>query len=270
MPSAIASTSTAPASAAGSGTSSSRAEPAWPGITVMARTARSLGARRAWDAAARDPAGYGLEPGAARGGRRRHRPGDVVRRRAGLDMGVRGHAVAGASLAFVLALSCAGCCRGSRPRAPVRSGWWPSSSPPASCGRARGRREPRRLQRAGLARRAGRRARGARAHPRARAAKRLRRRDLADRRQFLTAAAVGAGALVAWQVQRPLQRALGLPGGERRFTGSYDAGSFTGNDFPPPRGSPTIRARAGAGRGRRAGCGASSRCAPASSPAATS
>ena len=33
-------------------------------------------------------------------------------------------------------------------------------------------------------------------------------------------------------VQRPLQRALGLPGGERRFTGSYDAGSFTGNDFP--------------------------------------
>ena len=63
-------------------------------------------------------------------------------------------------------------------------------------------------------------------------AKRPRRRDLADRRQFLTAAAVGAGALAAWQVQRPLQRALGLPGAERRFTGSYDAGSFSGNDFP--------------------------------------
>jgi hypothetical protein len=63
-------------------------------------------------------------------------------------------------------------------------------------------------------------------------AKRPRRRDLADRRQFLTAAAVGAGALAAWQVQRPLQRAAGLPGAERRFTGSYDAGSFTGNDFP--------------------------------------
>jgi hypothetical protein len=69
------------------------------------------------------------------------------------------------------------------------------------------------------------------AHALARA-KRPRRRDLADRRQFLTAAAVGAGALVAWQVQRPLQRALGLPGAERRFTGSYDAGSFGGNAFP--------------------------------------
>ena len=63
-------------------------------------------------------------------------------------------------------------------------------------------------------------------------AKRPRRRDLADRRQFLTAVAVGAGALAAWQLQRPLQRALGLPGAERRFTGSYDAASFSGNDFP--------------------------------------
>jgi hypothetical protein len=63
-------------------------------------------------------------------------------------------------------------------------------------------------------------------------AKRPRRQDLADRRQFLTAATVGAGALVAWQVQRPLQHMLGLPGAERRFTGSYDAGSFSGNDFP--------------------------------------
>jgi DMSO/TMAO reductase YedYZ molybdopterin-dependent catalytic subunit len=63
-------------------------------------------------------------------------------------------------------------------------------------------------------------------------AKRPRRRDVADRRQFLTAAGVGAAALVAWRVQRPLERALGLPGGERRFTGSYDAGSFTGNAFP--------------------------------------
>ena len=63
-------------------------------------------------------------------------------------------------------------------------------------------------------------------------AKRPRRRDLANRRQFLLAGAVGAGALGAWALQRPLQRALGLPGAERRFTGSYDAGSFTGNDFP--------------------------------------
>jgi DMSO/TMAO reductase YedYZ molybdopterin-dependent catalytic subunit len=38
--------------------------------------------------------------------------------------------------------------------------------------------------------------------------------------------------VVAWQVQRPVQRALDLPGADRRFTGSYYAGSFTGNDFP--------------------------------------
>jgi len=63
-------------------------------------------------------------------------------------------------------------------------------------------------------------------------ARRPRRRDLASRRQLLVAGAVAAGALVAWQVQRPLQRALGLPGAGRRFTGSYDAGSYTGNDFP--------------------------------------
>src|ERR687891_310170 len=69
------------------------------------------------------------------------------------------------------------------------------------------------------------------AHARVRA-KRPRRRDLADRRQFLTGAALGAASLVAWQVQRPLQRALGLPGARRRFTGSYEVGSFTGNAFP--------------------------------------
>ncbi|HEX5618942.1 MAG TPA: molybdopterin-dependent oxidoreductase [Solirubrobacteraceae bacterium] len=68
-------------------------------------------------------------------------------------------------------------------------------------------------------------------HARVRA-KRVRSRDILDRHQFLTAAAVGTGAVVAWQVQRPLQRTLGLPGASRRFTGSYDAGSFTGNDFP--------------------------------------
>jgi DMSO/TMAO reductase YedYZ molybdopterin-dependent catalytic subunit len=69
------------------------------------------------------------------------------------------------------------------------------------------------------------------AHARVRA-KPPRRRDLRDRRQFLTAAALGAGALGAWQLQRPVQRALGLPGARRRFTGSYDGGSFTGNAFP--------------------------------------
>jgi DMSO/TMAO reductase YedYZ molybdopterin-dependent catalytic subunit len=59
-------------------------------------------------------------------------------------------------------------------------------------------------------------------------AKPLRVRDVRSRRQFLSAAAVGAGAFAAWQVQRPLERALGLRGADRRFTGSYDAG----DDFP--------------------------------------
>jgi hypothetical protein len=63
-------------------------------------------------------------------------------------------------------------------------------------------------------------------------AKRPRRRDVAGRRQFLEAAAIGLGGLIAWRVQRPLSVALGLPGGDRRFTGSYEAGSFTGNAFP--------------------------------------
>jgi DMSO/TMAO reductase YedYZ molybdopterin-dependent catalytic subunit len=69
------------------------------------------------------------------------------------------------------------------------------------------------------------------AHARVRA-KPARRRDLIDRRQLLTAAALGAASLAAWQVQRPVQRALGLPGARRRFTGSYEAGSFRGNAFP--------------------------------------
>jgi DMSO/TMAO reductase YedYZ molybdopterin-dependent catalytic subunit len=59
-------------------------------------------------------------------------------------------------------------------------------------------------------------------------AKPLRVRDVRSRRQFLSAAAVGAGAFAAWQVQRPLERALGLRGADRRFTGSYDAGE----EFP--------------------------------------
>ena len=69
------------------------------------------------------------------------------------------------------------------------------------------------------------------AHARRRAI-RPRARDLAGRRQFLAVAVLGAGAVAARQLQRPAERALGLPGARRRFTGSYDAGSFTGNAFP--------------------------------------
>jgi Oxidoreductase molybdopterin binding domain len=63
-------------------------------------------------------------------------------------------------------------------------------------------------------------------------AKPPRRRDLASRRQLLEAAAIGVGGLIAWRVQRPLSAALGLPGANRRFTGSYEADSFAGNAFP--------------------------------------
>ncbi len=63
-------------------------------------------------------------------------------------------------------------------------------------------------------------------------AKRLRGRDLAHRRQFLTGVSIAAGSLVAWRIQRPVEALLGLPGARRRFTGSYEAGSFAGNAFP--------------------------------------
>ena len=63
-------------------------------------------------------------------------------------------------------------------------------------------------------------------------AKRPRRADLADRRQFLRVAAISGGAYAAWWVQRPLAGALGLEGERRRFTGSYETSSLTGNDFP--------------------------------------
>jgi DMSO/TMAO reductase YedYZ molybdopterin-dependent catalytic subunit len=63
-------------------------------------------------------------------------------------------------------------------------------------------------------------------------AKRPRARDLADRRQFLQAAAVGALAVGAWQLQRPFSTLAGWRGARRRFTGSYEAASFAGNEFP--------------------------------------
>jgi DMSO/TMAO reductase YedYZ molybdopterin-dependent catalytic subunit len=63
-------------------------------------------------------------------------------------------------------------------------------------------------------------------------AKPLRGRDLAHRRQFLAVGGMAAASLVAWRIQRPLQALFGVRGAERRFTGSYEAGSFTGNAFP--------------------------------------
>jgi DMSO/TMAO reductase YedYZ molybdopterin-dependent catalytic subunit len=63
-------------------------------------------------------------------------------------------------------------------------------------------------------------------------ARRPRRADVADRRQFLIAAGVAGGSLLAWQLQRPAQRALGWRGAQRRFTGSYEVTGSGGNAFP--------------------------------------
>jgi DMSO/TMAO reductase YedYZ molybdopterin-dependent catalytic subunit len=49
-----------------------------------------------------------------------------------------------------------------------------------------------------------------------------------DRRAFLRLAFAGTGGLVLWQGAELLTRLTGLPGADRRFTGSYETGSFTG------------------------------------------
>ena len=53
-----------------------------------------------------------------------------------------------------------------------------------------------------------------------------------ERRQFLRIAGLALAGFVAWQATEGLARAADLSGRSRRFTGSYEAGSFTGNDFP--------------------------------------
>jgi MFS family permease len=72
-------------------------------------------------------------------------------------------------------------------------------------------------------------------------AKAVRRRDLWGRRQFLSAAGVAIFAAATWRVQRPLEALIGLPSAKRRFTGSYEEGSFEGNSSRRRRGSPTTR-----------------------------
>lgn len=63
-------------------------------------------------------------------------------------------------------------------------------------------------------------------------ARQPRRRDLVDRRQFLRLAGTAIGAVAAWMVQRPALAAAGWRGQNRRWTGSYEQGSFAGNAFP--------------------------------------
>jgi DMSO/TMAO reductase YedYZ molybdopterin-dependent catalytic subunit len=63
-----------------------------------------------------------------------------------------------------------------------------------------------------------------------------------DRRAFLRLAFAGTAGLALWQASSLLTKLTGLPGADRRFTGSYETGSFTGffprvswfNDDPEP------------------------------------
>ena len=63
-------------------------------------------------------------------------------------------------------------------------------------------------------------------------AKRLRKRDLAGRRQALQFSALLADSVALWPGQQLAERVLHLPGARRRFTGSYESGSYAGNAFP--------------------------------------
>jgi DMSO/TMAO reductase YedYZ molybdopterin-dependent catalytic subunit len=63
-------------------------------------------------------------------------------------------------------------------------------------------------------------------------AKRLRKRDLAGRRQLLHYSGLLVGAAALWPLQQFTDHIFHLPGANRRFTGSHDAGSYTGNAFP--------------------------------------
>lgn len=60
----------------------------------------------------------------------------------------------------------------------------------------------------------------------------LRRADLADRRQLLRLGGLLFGAILLAPIQHMAQGLLGLPGSARRFTGSREVGSFSGNAFP--------------------------------------
>jgi hypothetical protein len=63
-----------------------------------------------------------------------------------------------------------------------------------------------------------------------------------DRAAFLRLAGLAVAGLALWQVERAVQALLDTPGSRRRFTGSYERGSFTGtfpavswvNDDPDP------------------------------------
>ncbi|HSG14996.1 MAG TPA: molybdopterin-dependent oxidoreductase [Anaerolineae bacterium] len=59
----------------------------------------------------------------------------------------------------------------------------------------------------------------------------LKNRQVRDRRAFFRATTLGAAGLALWVLNVQVKRALALPGAGRRFTGSYEIGSF-GPHFP--------------------------------------
>jgi cytochrome b561 len=63
-------------------------------------------------------------------------------------------------------------------------------------------------------------------------AKRLRKRDVAGRRQAVQFSTLLLGSAALWPVQQLTQHALNLPGSRERFTGSREADSYAGNIFP--------------------------------------
>ncbi len=63
-------------------------------------------------------------------------------------------------------------------------------------------------------------------------ARRLRKRDIVGRRRMVRFGAVLLGGVVFWPAQQLAERALNLSGAGRRFTGSYESGSYSGNAFP--------------------------------------
>jgi len=63
-------------------------------------------------------------------------------------------------------------------------------------------------------------------------AKRLRKRDMLGRRRFVQFGALLVGGALLWPAQQAIEHALNLSGAQRRFTGSRELGSYTGNAFP--------------------------------------
>jgi hypothetical protein len=61
---------------------------------------------------------------------------------------------------------------------------------------------------------------------------RLRRPDFASRRAAIRYLGLSAVGLAVWQAGEAVTRAAGWPGARRRFTGSTEIGSLSGNGFP--------------------------------------